>query len=101
MDDGDDAPAGAESERDRRVWFAPFVGVGPRRYVDLFSMKLGSGYPLVRKRRGVKSPWKTSTAHPRIPLSPRRTSTGRLRSRSGCPGGARKQADAEIGAIRR
>jgi deoxycytidylate deaminase len=31
------------------VRFEPFVGIGPRRFFDLFSMKLGSGYPLERK----------------------------------------------------
>lgn len=31
------------------VIFVPFVGVGPRRFFDLFSMRLGSGYPLCRK----------------------------------------------------
>ena len=34
------------------VHFEPFVGVGPRRFFDLFSMRLGSGYPLKRKDRG-------------------------------------------------
>ncbi len=33
------------------VHFEPFVGVGPRRFFDLFSMHLGSGYPLKRKDR--------------------------------------------------
>ena len=31
------------------VLFQPFVGIGPRRYFDLFSMNLGSSYDLVRK----------------------------------------------------
>lgn len=31
------------------VRFEPFVGIGPRRFFDLFSMHLGSSYPLVRK----------------------------------------------------
>jgi deoxycytidylate deaminase len=31
------------------VHFEPFVGVGPRRFFDLFSMSLGAGYPIERK----------------------------------------------------
>lgn len=31
------------------VHFEPFVGVGPRRFFDLFSIRLGAGYPLKRK----------------------------------------------------
>jgi deoxycytidylate deaminase len=31
------------------VLFEPFVSVGPRHFVDLFSMNLGAGYPLSRK----------------------------------------------------
>ena len=31
------------------VHFEPFVGVGPRRFFDLFSIRLGAGYPLERK----------------------------------------------------
>lgn len=34
---------------DGKVLFEPFVGVGPRRFLDLFSLKLGSGSALRRK----------------------------------------------------
>jgi len=34
---------------DKFVCFQPFMGVGPRRFFDLFSMRLGSGYKLRRK----------------------------------------------------
>lgn len=40
-----------------KVSFEPFVGLGPRRYFDLFAMKLGRGYDVVRKRDGLKLPW--------------------------------------------
>lgn len=41
-----------------KVEFLPFVGIGPRRFVDLFSMRSGSGYPLRRKERdGTKKEW--------------------------------------------
>lgn len=43
-DDG--APGGS------RVTFRAFEGIGPRRFVDLFSLSLGSGSPVVRKRKG-------------------------------------------------
>ena len=38
------------SKKAEKVIFEPFIGVGPRRYFDLFSMKLSSGYPLPRKQ---------------------------------------------------
>lgn len=31
------------------VVFAPFIGVGPRSFFNLFSTNLGSGYPVIRK----------------------------------------------------
>lgn len=37
--------------KESRVRFVPFVGVGPRRFMDLFSMKHGASYDLVRKER--------------------------------------------------
>lgn len=36
-------------DKEPRVLFEPFVGVGPRRFFDLFSSRLGSGYELSRK----------------------------------------------------
>jgi deoxycytidylate deaminase len=44
-----DAAVGA-----KKVSFEPFVGVGPRRFVDLFSTQLGSGYPVKRKDQAGK-----------------------------------------------
>jgi len=35
-----------------RVPFSPFVGIGPRRYFDLFSLSLSSGHELIRKKSG-------------------------------------------------
>jgi deoxycytidylate deaminase len=47
----DSADAGFKNDEncENKVAFEPFVGVGPRRFFDLFSMKQGSGYPLKRK----------------------------------------------------
>lgn len=43
------------------VHFEPFVGVGPRRFFDLFSIRLGAGYPLFRKDDdGLVVPWELS-----------------------------------------
>ena len=48
------------------VKFEPFIGVGPRRFFDLFSMSLGSGYPLSRKDdKGLAIPW---TPDPKVKL---------------------------------
>ena len=38
-----------DKKDDRLVSFLPFLGVGPRRYFDLFSLKLGSGREVERK----------------------------------------------------
>ncbi|MDP8244715.1 MAG: anti-phage dCTP deaminase [Candidatus Hinthialibacter antarcticus] len=37
------------SINDSKVRFEPFIGVGPRKFFDLFSMNLSSGFPLTRK----------------------------------------------------
>jgi deoxycytidylate deaminase len=60
------------SKRDSRfrVPFQPFVGIGPRRFFDLFSMKLSQGSALKRKREdGRLSPWKRDESNPRIQMS--------------------------------
>lgn len=55
----------------KKVYFEPFVGVGPRRFLDLFSMKLGSGYPLIRKEKSGKIvKWVMKQANLRIPMLP-------------------------------
>ena len=59
----------------KKVVFEPFMGIGPRRFFDLFSMKLSNGYPLKRKQKpdGVKVKWKISDeAIVRVPM-PRTT----------------------------
>ncbi len=42
---------GTGGNRSAGVRFEAFTGVGPRRFLDLFSMNLGDGYPLTRKTR--------------------------------------------------
>lgn len=53
------------------VRFEPFVGVGPRRFFDLFSMRLGSGYPVKRKDSdGQVLDWKPEGAKLRLQMLP-------------------------------
>jgi deoxycytidylate deaminase len=52
-----------------RIPFTHFVGIGPRRYFDLFSLNLSSGHELIRKIDGRKIELDVAHAWPRIPLS--------------------------------
>ena len=52
-----------------RVLFEQFVGIGPRRYFDLFSLLLGSGYNLKRKNeKGEVRDW--INQKPKLPRTP-------------------------------
>lgn len=57
-----------------KVLFEPFIGIGPRRFFDLFSMNLSSGYDVVRKASrstsGEKANWDLKTARCRIQMLP-------------------------------
>jgi deoxycytidylate deaminase len=53
-----------------RLPFVPFIGVGPRRYLDLFSLTLGTGIPLERKREGILIDWNPIEAGPRLQMQP-------------------------------
>lgn len=59
----------------KAVTFEPFVGVGPRRFTDLFSMTLGSGRAIRRKRKntsGARLDWRPGAdSATRLPLDPR------------------------------
>ncbi|MCA9219799.1 MAG: dCMP deaminase family protein, partial [Planctomycetales bacterium] len=64
---------GVEKENDDvRVLFQPFVGIGPRRYFDLFSMNLGSSYDLVRKtdETGERRDWSFAGTRLRVQMKP-------------------------------
>ncbi|MFB3788302.1 MAG: hypothetical protein ACE15F_18235 [bacterium] len=51
--------------------FEPFVGVGPRRFFDLFSMHLSSGNPMIRKNEtGQIIKWSPDQAQLRIQMLP-------------------------------
>lgn len=54
------------------VCFRPFVGIGARRFVDLFSMNLSSGVPVRRKESSgdVKKWGRQKGLSPRVPMWP-------------------------------
>ena len=59
----------ASNDASELVSFEPFIGVGPRRFLDLFSMSLGSGSKLRRKdKSGNTLEWDKSSAPIRTPL---------------------------------
>ncbi|UDN27423.1 hypothetical protein LEO80_02200 [Aeromonas caviae] len=61
----------ASSNQDT-VAFEPFIGIGPRRFLDLFSMSLGGGSKLKRKDKGgAILEWDKSKAPIRSPLIPK------------------------------
>lgn len=53
-----------------KVFFEPFVGVGPRSFYNLFSMNLGSGEPVKRKLKGKTIKWKPQSANLRMQILP-------------------------------
>jgi len=58
-------------EPQNKVYFEPFVGIGPRRFFDLFSMRLGSGFPVKRKGRGGSAlNWQRKNAKLRLQMLP-------------------------------
>jgi hypothetical protein len=53
-----------------KVRFEPFVGVGARRFMDLFSMTLSSGKKINRKLNGIIVNWTRASALVRVPMMP-------------------------------
>lgn len=53
-----------------KVPFVPFIGIGPRRYFDLFSLKLSTGYPIERKEKGKLKAWQRLDSPPRLQMQP-------------------------------
>lgn len=59
------------SDPQGRVVFEPFVGVGPRRFFDLFSMSLGWGAKVVRKNSdGTAIQWRRAGANLKVQMLP-------------------------------
>ena len=53
-----------------KVNFKQFVGIGPRKFIDLFSMNLGNGRKIIRKENGVNYNWERANSELRIPMPP-------------------------------
>lgn len=72
LDFHDDSITTSRPPKDSKlVWFSPFVGIGPRRFFDLFSMNLGSTYKLRRKNSdGKRRPWNIESAQLRVQMKP-------------------------------
>jgi deoxycytidylate deaminase len=67
---GDSVHLGSGTAPRGRVQFEPFNGVGPRKFFDLFSMRLSSGTSLERKRNGRALEWVPQRGVVRVPLVP-------------------------------
>ena len=53
------------------VKFTPFVGVGPRRYLDFFSLTTSTGSRIARKvKDGRLVEWVAEKSRPRLPMLP-------------------------------
>lgn len=59
-----------EREAKGKVVFKPFVGVAARRYFDLFSMRISSGWPMTRKIGTKAIKFNRRSATPRVPMAP-------------------------------
>jgi len=57
-------------DAEKMVLFRPFIGVGPRQYINLFSMNLSIGSQLKRKqtKSGAMAKWERKTAVPRVKM---------------------------------
>lgn len=53
-----------------KLRFEPFIGIGPRRYIDLFSLSLGTGQSKTRKNdvTGKTIEWKPNDKFPRLQM---------------------------------
>lgn len=71
IDFHDDAITQEESTSSHLVAFVPFVGIGPRKFFDLFSMRLGAGFEMIRKKEdGSVLDWQRDRAYARIQMFP-------------------------------
>ena len=60
-----------EAKRSNRIPFVPFIGIGPRRYLDLFSLDLSTGSKVLRSDREGKAIFPERAGRPtRIPMLP-------------------------------
>lgn len=68
MDLHSDAIAIEEGDMQDRVVFAPFIGIGPRRFIELFSLEPGPGRKIERKKNGAIVKWESAKAQLRAPM---------------------------------
>jgi deoxycytidylate deaminase len=54
----------------KKIPFESFIGVGPRRFFQLFSVTLGGGYEIIRKKDGKAVEWDPLFSTPRVPILP-------------------------------
>lgn len=68
----DDSISIEKEANEEKVSFVPFEGVGPRRYLDLFSLVTTTGINMERKEKGTGKikKWVPTKARPRLPMSP-------------------------------
>ena len=61
-----------KDKQEKTAQFEPFVGFGPRHFLDFFSVQLGSGYPLRRRTKGdiTVVNWKRESAQLRLQMLP-------------------------------
>ena len=64
------AHEGESGQKNDKVCFEPFIGIGPKRFLDLFSMDLSRGKKIKREEDGKLIKWDRDTAFVRVPLSP-------------------------------
>jgi deoxycytidylate deaminase len=66
-----DAISQGEKPGSGLLTFEPFVGIGPRKFFDLFSMKMSTGFELMRKDKdGSVLRWQRDQSHARIQMLP-------------------------------
>ena len=51
-----------------KVVFETFIGIGPRRFIDLFSIKLSNGVKIIREQSGKTVKWSEKESIFRFPL---------------------------------
>ncbi len=68
----DDSISDNPNDKSGKVIFRPFVGVGPRQYINFFSLHLSMGGKISRKEKGtaIKAAWERKNAVPRLKLHP-------------------------------
>jgi len=66
-----DAIISNDNSNSEIVAFVPFVGIGPRKFFDLFSMRLSAGFEIERKNKdGVILDWKFEQSNVRMQMLP-------------------------------